>query len=250
MAAMRRKRGRAWTIVERIGAVLSIILALIALAQFFDPIHDTTAEVLDALWPAWIVGVLLASVLGLIALNGNRERRLRTQKHELARVGEERDQSVEHAQVLTERDAPARHEHDERIVQQILTVMPRGSARFLAEHDFGASWDREEVMPVHALAEDLDEVEHRFLDPQLEAARRELIEDAQALARELGQHSARLRGPGNRFAPIPPLEMDMPPEGEAGERWQRAQALLNDRSTRVAEAYDRLLAAANEGLYL
>jgi hypothetical protein len=44
--------------------------------------------------------------------------------------------------------------------------------------------------------------------------------------------------------------MDMPPEGEAGDRWRRTQALLNDLSTRVANAYDRLLVAANEGLYL
>jgi hypothetical protein len=241
---------RGWKVIERTGVVLGIVAAVVAIAQAFKPLRHVTADVIDYLWPGWIVSILVVAGLLLFALFLDRERQLQAQRTELARVKAERDRSIANARSLSEKSDPERRDHDQRIIRQILEVMPRGSARFLTQHDFGGSWSWDDVRPVHTLAENFDEVEHRLLDPELELARRELIDAARELSRALGQHSARLHGATNQFAPIPPLEMDMPPEGEAGGRWRRAQALLNELSTRVAEAYDRLVAAANERLYL
>jgi hypothetical protein len=68
---------------------------------------------------------------------------------------------------LEEARAPDRREHDRRILRQIIEQMPRQLVRSLTEHDFGGSWGRELVMPVHRIVDELDDVEHRFLDSAL-----------------------------------------------------------------------------------
>lgn len=247
---MNREARSKWTIVEHIGVVLGIFTAIVAVAQAIKPIRAATADVAAFLWPGVVAGILGVVTLGLLARLARRERQLRAIKSELRDAHAERDQANSQAQDLGAAAAPGRRDHDARIIEHLVEIMPRSSARFLAEHDFGASWERVHVLPVHIVADEFDDPEHRLLDAKLEALRQTLIQATREFSDTLGQESAPKRGAGELSEPISPLEMDLPPDGEAGERWRTAQARLNEASTRVAEAYDQLLGAAHQRLHL
>jgi hypothetical protein len=238
------------TIAKGAVALLSLLAAIVALVPAFKSIRRDTSDLVGYLWPDWIVAVLVLAVLGLLALLRNRERRLHVREIELRDVVTERDDAAAKVQAFEDALAPERREHDRRIIKQLIDVMPRQAIRFVAEHDFGGLWKLEEVLPVYRVANDLDDVEHRFLDPELESFRRAFIVAVQSFSTVLGNHS----GPHERLAdfmtPIPPLEGDMAPSGEAGDRWRQSKKLLNEGSTRVAETYDQLVGKANERLLL
>lgn len=242
--------GTTRTIANRTFTVVGLLATVVTIAQAFRSIRRVTADVADYLWPDWIVAILALAVLGLLALLRNRERRLHNREIELRGVVMARDDSAAKVQALEDALAPDRREHDRRIIKELINVMSRQAVRFVDEHDFGALWNQKDVLPVYRVANDLDDVEHRFLDPELESLRRAFIDAIQAFSTILGNHSSPHERLADFMTPIPPLEGDMAPSGEAGDRWRQSQKLLNEGSTRVAETYDQLVGKANERLLL
>lgn len=248
---MNQPRGRGWGILERAGLLLGIFTAIVAIAQAIKPIRRATSEIAAFIWPGGVVGVLSVAAVVLLIAHVRRRRQLDAIEARFRQVVAERDDSVARARDLEESAAPARRDHDRRIIEHLVEVMPRQAVRFLAEQDFGASWRRSHVLPVHVVANEFNDPEHRLLDAELEALRCALVAAAQEFSVALGQDSAPMDGAAFELSePIPSLDMDLPPPGAAGDRWRATQKRLNDASAQVAGAYDRLLGAAHERLQL
>lgn len=67
---------------------------------------------------------------------------------------------------------------DQRLLDRILELMPRSWVRQLGLQDFGVSWHDDLTYPPTAFWHDFADVEHRFTDSKLEAARAALHDAA------------------------------------------------------------------------
>lgn len=121
---------------------------------------------------------------------------------------------------------------------------------FFREHDMGGAWHRSNTRPLVNYVTTLKDIEHQFLDPELESRRMDLFRCATEMTRLLGQHSFPVRGDPEWSDLGVELDMDIVPDGPRGELWTRRCDLLNAGGTRVADAYDALIAAAARKLAL
>jgi hypothetical protein len=57
----------------------------------------------------------------------------------------------------------------------LVETTPRSDVKWLSQHDFGAAWRDDKMLPFQYMVEERNEVEHQFYEPILEKRRCELI---------------------------------------------------------------------------
>lgn len=76
--------------------------------------------------------------------------------------------------------------HDKELFQSFLNLLPPNqTTRFFREHDFGGSFSKSDVAPLHAFVETWNSVDKEFLDRELEEKRKALYSFASQLATEI-----------------------------------------------------------------
>jgi hypothetical protein len=136
-----------------------------------------------------------------------------------------------------------RDPRDMAVLRAIRETLPRDHVtRFLREHDFGAAWPARWMNPVGELVRQND-VEDRFLDPELEQRRVALHEAVLTLNRLFNTDTWRVQHD------LTWQDLGVVPRGPGDPdtvRWERRQRELNDAATQAADAYDALLEAARQ----
>ena len=243
--------------VQRLATLLTIVAALIAIGQVFAPVRNWTGKHASELYPVgWLVieGVVIIVLLAMALMSARRASALRRAlagaEHAAAAVERDRDEArAELASLRRDLDRD-RQAHDRRILGEIQTALPRNVIRFFAEHDMGNAWRRDYTYSLINYSDNMNQVEHRFLDPELEQLRSELFHRAKTLTQLMVLHSAPSMGNPEwaDIGPDPDLARNAEDEERFRELFEERRGLLNDAGDEFVAAYDALIVRATEKL--
>lgn len=148
--------------------------------------------------------------------------------------------------VLERKDHPVTANHssitlsvtptDIAVFEKLLALLaPNGVISFLRNHDFGGSFSREDIAPLHTFVALGENADNEFIDSSLEIERKKLHESATQLARSIATKTA----PNSRdlLSVLPKRLADSPrPE------WVKREANeLNEAATAFVELYDNFV---------
>jgi hypothetical protein len=148
--------------------------------------------------------------------------------------------------VLERKDHPVTANHlsstflvtptDIAVFEELLALLaPNGVISFLRNHDFGGSFSREDIAPLHTFVVLGENPDSEFIDPSLEKERQKLHESASQLAMSIATKTA----PNSRdlLSVLPKRLADSPrPE------WVKQEAKeLNEAATEFVELYDNFV---------
>jgi hypothetical protein len=153
-----------WTRVNRVAAIAGILGLVIAIGQIWDPVRRATVDVACWLYPDYLIALLSLLLVGAIGLFLRADRRGRAAAEALGRTEEQRAAAVADAERARAAADPDRVRHDRAALKRLRDVVDRPTITWLRQHHFGEMWRREQVLPLHVLANEHDEVEDRFLD--------------------------------------------------------------------------------------
>jgi hypothetical protein len=180
------------------------------------------------LYPEWVIA-LLGLLLGVLSV------RLMAVRRRLAR--HERNAAVLNRE---------QRERDRRRANDLISMVPRATITQLREHDFGGSWNDDELSCLTRFVYERDAVEHCFADPELEGLRAQLLNSIRSFRAEVALRSA----------PIPSGRQSIKEWGDTGvdpeqrARYDENRAVLNRGADQVAAAYDALLKRAAQAALL
>lgn len=146
---------------------------------------------------------------------------------------------------------PAQRRHDAGIVARVRAQVTRDDIEWLKGWDFGGSWRREDTEPAHRLTE-LDDVEHRPIDTELDEALRRLLDANREFLKSLGLCSFSERTVADeRWQNIGWTSGEAEALGSKERRiWESRRDQLNADADAVAEAYDAFIDVARRKLLL
>lgn len=138
--------------------------------------------------------------------------------------------------------------HDRNLFMKFLEALPSGGpvVRFLKDQDLGASFDPRLSIALGDFADDWDDAEHQFVDPQLDAYRCELVRSSDELSSRIAEYTV-----PNRAGLISLGITDFDDRPELWTRrdhlnqlraraYQAHQALTSAGLRRVPPTYDRV----------
>ena len=254
MAAEQHKKSwwkSVWTIMA---AALLVIGGIVDVAGFIDlvkPLGKVIKNVAEWLYPFWLtigLGALLIVATGLLLLL---RRRLRAAHAGRVAAEQQARAAEEQAAALTRRGQPERIAHDRRILKGLRSTLPRSDIAYWGEVDFGGTWYGTKTRQLMELHYDRDAVEDRFLDPELERLRSELMTAARALMKGTSKWGGPSKaGPG--LYDLGDLDgigvFDKQHQERFEEQWEERREELGKRADKLVEAYDALMARAQEHL--
>lgn len=227
-------RVKAWISVGVIATVFGLLASI-------GPGLEVIVNTATWIWanPVALVLLLLA-VLSALALS----LRLRLTQDSSGNAGEEEpaEDSSEEIEL-----GPEHYAADKKTYEELIELLPRNKIRLLVEHDFGGSWSRGLSMPFFEYVETRNDVEHQFLNPTLEAKRRELHGAVDSLASGWAEYDVVMTGNAD-FYELAGSERrrDEPPWGEHYERYECRRKELSDSVNAVVKAYDNLVLEARK----
>ncbi|MGH2917844.1 MAG: hypothetical protein ACRDLS_04480 [Solirubrobacteraceae bacterium] len=194
------------------------------------------------LYPFWLVILLAAISVGLaIALllalrSSGRHRAAAAQAEGARRDAEER--LAEHEQ----RTSSERVAHDTNILRTIRETLPRADIDFWRDTDLGGVWYGGKTYHLMEMLNDHNAVEDRFLDPELERLREQLMSAVNKLMGKCAQYGIPHRTLDNAYhLGDSDWVRDNPPEGERYERYEARRDELNQAADELVRAYDGLM---------
>ncbi len=114
-------------------------------------------------------------------------------------------------------------------------LQPTGVISFLREHDFGGSFFREDVAPLHTFASIGGNPDNEFIDPVLEKERKILLESATELATLIAKYTS--PNDFNHLSVLPSHLANSPRPD-----WVRREAKeLNETANRFVEVFDNFV---------
>lgn len=132
-------------------------------------------------------------------------------------------------------------EVDKKILRNLLEIMPsNGSIRFVRENSFADSFDWERLKDIEVFFYDRDGPEHEFLDSELEAARRKLHKECDALLDMLSMNTWRTE---KGFQSVPDEW-----EWENPKRLKETLDMFKTARKAVCSTYDELVRLARKKL--
>ena len=232
-------------------AGFTVVGGLIAIAQVSSTVRRSSTHWVRV-HPGWtltigLVVVLLLLIFALV-LKDRGERALRQNDSQLERLRGEMSELADANTATMARVAEQTLERDRDVYRAIRQHMPRSAIRWIAEHDFGSSWDGERVYPFFDIEDRLDPLEHRFASPDLEGLRERLFAAVDNFGQTLAIESGPAKGRDRIYNVMDPEDIYRNPEGERIAK-DRAH-MLNEAADRVLAAYDELVKAAQgHGIY-
>ncbi len=215
---------RGLTLFSEIGGLVTFIVFLVGVVVS-NSVRGAVADGGRWLWPTAVVAILSAAVIVMAVLLVRAQRR-----------------KVD-VPVLPPR--PEDRAFDRDAVQDLKRSLPRETITWLKEHDFGGSWDHDEMRPLDFMAHERDEVEHRFHDTELEHRRARLLAAINVLRREADQRAGvdhRGRYSISAWDDAPSHRSDE----ERAARKQESRTTLNAAADDVVNGYDAVLERARE----
>lgn len=136
-----------------------------------------------------------------------------------------------------------RIEHDKKVLKAILEVIPSiGSILFIRRHDFGESFNVDDLKDLFRLGELSIRPEFRFLDNKIENLRLSLVRDISKFTSFLGLNSWRTRDGTNKIKE--------PDEYEDLNEYRKIRDYINELAGMVCDNYDSLIiSASKKGIY-
>lgn len=137
---------------------------------------------------------------------------------------------------------------DQALLDELLGLVTRGSIKNIQVQDFSGPWPGRVMTPVKFLAYDHNEVEHRFMDVDLEEGRQRLMQAANHFL-----HQEALNGFVNRYvdgmrdAGYTPAEAEGYPDRE--KLLDRRQEVILSAANEFREAYDDFVMTAKSKGY-
>jgi hypothetical protein len=136
-------------------------------------------------------------------------------------------------------------ERDRRLMDDLVSVLPRASVTWIRGHDFGGSWTDQELRPFEVYMHERDAVECEFSDPEMEAKRAELMEAVKGFLHETAMRAVEDRH--ERYTLKAWADNPRPgPREEYEQRYQESRKVINDAADATTTAYDDLVALAKD----
>ncbi|MEO1475273.1 MAG: hypothetical protein AAFS13_02740 [Pseudomonadota bacterium] len=132
------------------------------------------------------------------------------------------------------------HPHDQALANILFTKADGNFVRFLSDHDFGGTWQRDNMQPAFALEDFLNDPNSVFEDAYLNDVLASLKLKNAAFVKNICQYGGTLRGHKDLYDMIPYREK------ETGERSERTEARVNETNAladELAKALTELYAA-------
>lgn len=125
---------------------------------------------------------------------------------------------------------------DITVFENLLDLLkPTGVISFLREHDFGGSFFREDVAPLHTFVAIGGNPDNEFIDPDLEKERKILHENASELAMLIAKYTS-----PNQFNHLSVLPSHL--ANSPRPDWVRSEAKeLNDAASNFVDIYDNFV---------
>jgi hypothetical protein len=136
-----------------------------------------------------------------------------------------------------------RIEHDKKVLIKILEVMPsNGSILFIREHDFGDSFNVDDLKDLFRFDRLSTRPEIHFLDKKIENLRLSLVSDISKFTSFLGFNSWQTRDGTNKIKE--------PDEYDDLNEYKKIRDNINELSCMVCDNYDSLIiSASKKGVY-
>ena len=117
----------------------------------------------------------------------------------------------------------------------IILWLPTGVISFLREHDFGGSFFREDVAPLHTFVSIGGNPDNEFIDPVLEKERKFLLESATEMATLIAKYTS--PNDFNHLSVLPSHYANSPRPD-----WVHREAKeLNETANRFVEVFDNFV---------
>lgn len=141
-------------------------------------------------------------------------------------------------------DAVDKKAFDKDLFRQFLAVLPSaGSIEFIRGNNFaGFSFDRRQLGQLEEFAYGWDNVEHEFLDPELEAKRKELLAETGRFLHAIAVNTFPMPKDVNRSSVPEDWETEHP------ERFEKAVAAIHGLATKVVLIHTDLVRLGRERL--
>ena len=141
------------------------------------------------------------------------------------------------------RPDPERVKQDLRRWEEIERVLPRQAITWVREHDFPAGFRMEETDPFYDFRA-YDEVEHRFMDPDLETRRKALHAAVVEFTNAVNLHTSPAGGSSD-FQTVKP-QYWIADDDEYRSLMRERSTALNDAADKIVKWYDELYKLARE----
>jgi hypothetical protein len=229
-----RLRSRSWR--SKIGWAFGVSVTVLGLLASIGPGLQAVADAATWLWEEPVV-------LALIALAGLSAFGLTLRARQPA--APEATATGEVVPNLGFELSPGHRAADKKNFEELVELLPRERIRYLEEHDFGNSWDRDVAMSFLEYVDTRNNVEHQFLDPVLEAKRKELYRATGNLTAKWVRFGVPM-GANLDFYELAGSDRRRkePPRGEHYERYVDRQQQINAAADEVVKAYDGLVREA------
>lgn len=136
--------------------------------------------------------------------------------------------------------------NDVALFKKFQNALPvNGVMRFIKDHDFLGSFDKENISPMGKFAYEWDNPEHEFIHPVLEERRKSFLK----AVNELNIAIATYTSPNNSgFQAVRVDSQKHDPEHEA--RFKDEAKIINEAATKAYVAYENLVREARQNLSL
>jgi len=136
-------------------------------------------------------------------------------------------------------------EHDLNVYKKILEILPsNGSILFIRQHDFGASFEVDQLQDFYNFLEYSLRPEIRFIGKKLERLRKKLVDNTSVFNSYLGTHTWRLTSSNSRIN-----KMKDPDEFSSDEEYSKEKEKINELSALVCQSYDDLVSQATNNAF-
>jgi hypothetical protein len=130
------------------------------------------------------------------------------------------------------------------VLRGIRDTLTRSEIDFWRDHDMGGPWPGDRTRRLMELLYEHNAVEDRFIDPDLEALREDLIKATDGLMGKCATYGGPHRVLENHYElSDSDWRRDSPPEGERYERFEAHREELNHLADQLVASYDALMAA-------
>lgn len=131
-------------------------------------------------------------------------------------------------------------EADNRLFNELRDLLPSNRViKFLAEHDFGGSFFRQEIEPLRTFRHDWDNAEHEFINQELEALRLALHDRVGVFLNLIARYTVPIGGQGQSVNP-PDSDYGDP---ERDNRIRRNAEEINNAADDLVQAHQSLIRA-------
>lgn len=238
-----------------LGVGLLLLGGVVDVAGFIDLVEPLAGGVVDAarwLYPFWIVVGLVVLVAVLAFMVKTLRRRLSTAGASATAAGQRAEEAERRATEAEQGTDPERVAHDSRRLKAVRQLASRGDIDYWRDVDFGGKWYGTKTRPLIMLFEEHDSVEDRFLDPDLERLRADVVAGARELMSGTAKWGGPSRGGGPGLYDLGDLDemgvFDKHHQERFEKQWEDHREELAKRADRLVEAYDALMAEAQQRL--